>query len=68
MISEKNWYYSKTIWGSLVAVLAAIGSAAGLSIDTGSQGELVDALVQLCGALGALFAIYGRFSAIDRIT
>jgi cytochrome bd-type quinol oxidase subunit 1 len=67
MNSEKNWFQSKTIWGSVVAILAAIGSAFGIPIDIASQSELADALVQVGGAIGALFAIYGRFSASERI-
>jgi hypothetical protein len=67
MNSEKNWYQSKTIWGALVAILAAIASAAGVPIDIGIQTEIVDGLVQIGGAVGALFAIYGRFSASERI-
>lgn len=68
MIGEKPWYLSRTIWGSLVSVAAAIGAAAGMQLDGHTHEEIVQALVQLCGAAGSLFAIYGRFSASERIT
>ncbi len=63
MNASKPWYYSKSIWGSLVAVAAGLAGSLGLSVDATSQGALADAAVQLIGALGALYAIYGRISA-----
>ena len=68
MVEEKNWYESKTIWGALIAVLASISGAVGLSIETGAQAELAEVMVQMVGAIGALFAIYGRLSATDMIS
>lgn len=67
MIEEKPWYLSKTIWGSLIAVAAALLSAAGIDLDPGARDQVTEALVQLIGAAGALFAIYGRLSATDLI-
>lgn len=63
MVDEKSWYESKTIWGSLIAVAAALASAMGISIDGTTQAELADIIVQFAGAAGALVAIYGRLSA-----
>ena len=63
MIDEKPWYLSKTIWGSLVAVLAALSASLGFPLDTLTQAELSDIAVQLVGAAGALLAIYGRLTA-----
>ena len=68
MIEEKAWYLSKTIWGSIIAVAASLLSSAGLSIGGGMQSQLAEAAVQLAGALGGLFAIYGRLSATDIIS
>lgn len=68
MIEEKPWYESKTIWGSLVAVAAALSAALGMSIDQATQNELSSVLVQLTGAAGSLLAIYGRLSATDVIS
>ncbi|MCB1386565.1 MAG: hypothetical protein KDJ80_11585 [Nitratireductor sp.] len=67
MVDEKPWYLSKTIWGSLVAIAAALASALGVSLDAASQAEITEVIVQLAGAAGALIAIYGRLSATDII-
>lgn len=67
MVSEKSWFESKTIWGALLAVAAAVAGAFGISIDENAQQGIADALVQLAGAAGALFAIYGRLTATDMI-
>lgn len=63
MIDEKPWYLSKTIWGSLVAVFAALSASLGFPLDAVTQTELSDIAVQLVGAAGALLAIYGRLTA-----
>ena len=68
MIEEKPWYLSRTIWGSLIAVAAALGSILGISLDQAIQTELVDIVVQLAGAAGALVAIYGRLAATEIIS
>ncbi|MGB7286201.1 MAG: hypothetical protein WBC71_04645 [Salaquimonas sp.] len=68
MVEEKPWYESKTIWGSLIAVAAALSATIGISIDQAAQAELASILVQLVGAAGSLLAIYGRLSATDIIS
>ena len=68
MIEEKKWYMSKTIWGSLLAVAAALGATAGVTIDTAEQVELSEAIVSFFGAVGALIAIYGRLTATQIIS
>lgn len=67
MIDEKPWYMSKTIWGSLIAVAAALAGTAGLTIDAQSQMAISDAILQVISAAGALIAIYGRLNATDII-
>jgi len=68
MIEEKPWYLSRTIWGSLIEVAAALGSILGISLDQATQTELADIVVQLAGAAGALVAIYGRLAATEIIS
>ena len=63
MTGSKPWYTSKTIWGSLVAMIAGIGSAFGFDLDAQSQAGLVDGILKIISAAGSLMAIYGRFSA-----
>jgi hypothetical protein len=59
----KPWFFSKTIWGSLVSASAALATVFGLSIDGQTQVELTEIAVQIAGAAGALLAVYGRLSA-----
>jgi hypothetical protein len=68
MVDEKPWYLSKTIWGSLVAIAAAIASAFGMPLGGDLQAQLVEALLQVAGAVGGLVAIYGRLTATDIIS
>ena len=68
MIDEKPWYLSRTIWGSLIAVAAALGSILGISLDQTIQAELADIVVRMAGAAGALVAIYGRLAATEIIS
>ena len=63
MVEEKPWYLSKTIWGSLISVGAALAATFGIAVDAQSQAAIADAAVQIVGAAGALVAIYGRLSA-----
>lgn len=67
MAGNKPWYTSKTIWGSLVAMIAGIGSAFGLDLDPQTQAGLVDEFLKIISAAGSLMAIYGRFSATQPI-
>lgn len=62
------WADARTIWGSLIAVAAALGSILGVSLDQATQTELADIVVQLAGAAGALVAIYGRLAATEIIS
>ncbi len=63
MTGSKPWYTSKTIWGSLVAMLAGIGSAFGFDLGGQIQADLVDGILKIIATAGSLLAIYGRFAA-----
>jgi len=63
MTNSKPWYTSKTIWGSLIAMMAGIASAFGFDLDGQSQAGLVDGILMLISAAGSLLAVYGRFAA-----
>lgn len=67
MSNSKPWYFSKTIWASLIAILAAMGSVMGISVDEETQSQLSEAVVQVVTILASLFAIVGRISATSRI-
>ena len=63
METMKPWYLSKTIWGSLVAVAAAILSGLGFDFDEEAQTLFVEAVLQAIAVGASLFAIIGRLTA-----
>ena len=63
----KPWYLSKTVWGSLVAILAALAGLFDVDLDAATQARAVEMIVQAIGALGGLVALVGRFRATQRI-
>lgn len=67
MTNTKPWYTSKTIWGSLIAMIAGISSAFGLELDATTQADLLDGVLKVIAAGGSLLAIYGRLSATNAI-
>lgn len=56
-LTSKSIFLSKTIWGLLIAVLAEVLKAHGVSVD--QAGLVNDAIT----AIGTGVAIYGRFTA-----
>ncbi len=67
MTNTKPWYTSKTIWGSLIAMIAGISGAFGFELDASIQTGLVDGVLKVVAAAGSLLAIYGRLSATNAI-
>ena len=67
MNSAKPWYTSKTIWASLVAILAALSTGLGYPIDSSLQAHIVDTTIKLVGLAASIVAIFGRLSANARI-
>ena len=63
----KPWYLSKTVWGSVVAILAALAGLFDVDLDAAAQAHAVEMIVQAIGALGGLVALVGRFRATRRI-
>lgn len=63
MDGMKSWYYSRTVWGAMVAVFAPLLNLAGLPVTPDVQPELVELLVTGAGAIGGLVALYGRLFA-----
>lgn len=62
---EKKWYVSKSVIGSVVAILALIAGAFGYDVDTESQEQITLALI---GVGGGVVAIYGRVKAVKKLT
>lgn len=67
MSDLKNWYSSKTIWGALVAIIASAMHFTGVDIGAADRSQIVDAIVNISGALGGLLAVYGRVTAKSAI-
>lgn len=68
MIEEKQWYRSKTIWGGLVALAAAVAGLFGIDVDAASGDALAIALTNAAAAVGAVIAIIGRLDAVKTIS
>ena len=67
MMDLKPWYLSRTIWASLVTVLAALAWLFGLPADVLQDPAIPDLLLQAVTAVAGLIAIAGRLSAKARI-
>lgn len=67
MTATKPWYQSKTVWGSVIAIAAALLGVWDVRIEESDQARLVELIVQAAGALGGLLALVGRFAASRRI-
>jgi hypothetical protein len=67
MEDTKQWFYSKTIWGALIAVGSSALQIKGFQLGIGDQSTVADAAVSIAGALGGLLAVYGRMTASSAI-
>ena len=63
MTDVKPWYESKTIWSSLIAILAAVGSVFGFNLDQESQMQMSEIALQLVTVVASVLAVFGRLSA-----
>lgn len=68
MFSEyKNVFTSKTIWGSVIALLGVAANMAGYNVTSADQSSIAEAITLLMQAGGSLLAIYGRVVATKKI-
>ena len=63
----KPWYASRTIWGSIIALLAAVASAFGVEIDQQMQTTFIESALQLVAIGGSILAVFGRMTATTQI-
>ena len=68
MIDEKPWWESRTIWASIVAVLAVAAGYFRFEIVAEDQAGLVDAITSIIGAVAGVIAIYTRAKATTALT
>lgn len=59
----KVWYKSRTMIGSIVAVVALVINASGFNVDAALQSDIADTAVSIGGIIGAVTALYGRILA-----
>ena len=64
----KHWYQSKTIWGGVAAIIAAILAVMGVDVSAADQVAIEQAGIAIVGGFGGLVAVYGRIKAQGKIT
>lgn len=67
MMTSKPWYFSRTIWASIVTILTGAAGMTGLPLDGLDNAALTDTLLQAVSAISGLVAVFGRLSAKHRI-
>lgn len=67
MDGVKGLLSSKTVWGAIVAILAAAGNAAGYIVTDADTAAVVSNIMAVVTAFGGLYAIYGRIKATHKV-
>jgi hypothetical protein len=63
MDGTKLWWRSKTVWGSIVALLAGVATLAGLKLDATLQDQLAELITGAANLVAGALAWYGRARA-----
>lgn len=63
MNGTKVWWQSKTVWGSIIALLAGVATLTGVKLDATLQDQLVELIVGVANIAGGAMAWYGRVKA-----
>jgi len=64
---DKQWYKSKTIWGSIIMVFSLVLSSFGYQLGADEQAMLIKIATAITAIVGTLLAIIGRVKARKRI-
>ena len=70
MNDSKQWYQSKTVWSSIVVVLASLLTAFGVGMGervAENQSAIVEVIMSLVGAVAGAVAFWGRMTADTKI-
>jgi len=67
MNGTKVWWQSKTVWGSIIALLAGVATLAGVKLDATLQDQLAALLTGAGEVAGGALAWYGRAKATGAI-
>jgi len=62
-MQSKEWYKSKSVWGSVISFAAIVAGAFGYTFGAEDQAALVDTIMQVVAGAGVLLAMYGRLVA-----
>jgi hypothetical protein len=62
-IDLKPWYFSRTIIGAAIAMIAAALKYFGIALDDASQQDLINLILTVLEVGGSALAIYGRVKA-----
>lgn len=62
---EKPWWQSRTIWGSIIVMLAQLARL--IDIDVDVEG-MTDAALSIATLIGALLAWWGRLQAAQPVS
>lgn len=63
MNTSKPWYFSRSLWGAAVSILASLANVAGVSMSEGDQQTLTNLLMQVLALMGGFVAFWGRIIA-----
>ena len=67
MTQTEKWYQSKTIWGSIIAVVALVLGMFGYEISVSDQLVITEGIIALAGIAGGFLAVFGRVTASKKI-
>ncbi|KFB10641.1 hypothetical protein [Nitratireductor basaltis] len=67
MNEHKPWYLSRTIWASIVTIVAGAGGLAGLPVEQVDKIATTEYLLQIVTALSGIAALLGRVRATARL-
>jgi len=68
MNGTKVWWQSKTVWGSVIALLAGVATLAGVKLDATLQDQLAELLTGIGNIAGGALAWYGRYKATQALS
>ena len=67
MTETKPWYLSKTIWSSVVTVVASLLGIFGFNISGDMANQAIDLIIMAITALSGMIALYGRVDAEKKL-
>lgn len=68
MTDAKTWYQSITIWGAVIAAVAGVLNACGVTVSDAEQRSLAELLTHLGEGFGLGLVIWGRIRARHTLT